>query len=205
MVLTLRRKVQVHPKQHCQAMQLSEYDQGEAYLQGTNVVSVSLLEELRDAADATLVSRAAVALGAHLQKLPAMGATGRAVQQLLMAVMESMSNSHAGLLRLQPCHRVPLVVWDTHSKVLAVSSRSIWAEPDVLLCDRFETAANVVSLVEVTRKLASRPLEVQGASQIAQRLNQLWPYQRSRESWWAGLVGADYVDIWHIQARLNSF
>eukprot|EP00891_Asterochloris_glomerata_P009098 jgi/Astpho2/9098/fgenesh1_pg.00133_%23_93_t len=79
-------------------MQLSEYDQGEAYLQGTNVVSVSLLEELRDAADATL------------------------------------------------------------------------------------TAANVVSLVEVTRKLASRPLEVQGASQIAQRLNQLWPYQRSRES-----------------------
>ena len=58
MVLTLRRKVQVHPKQHCQAMQLSEYDQGEAYLQGTNVVSVSLLEELRDAADATLVGRA---------------------------------------------------------------------------------------------------------------------------------------------------
>ena len=68
-----------------------------------------------------------------------------------MAVLNNMSESHAELLKQQPggC-AMPLVVWDTYSKVLAVSSRSIWAEPDVLLCDRF--AANVVSVIEVTRK-----------------------------------------------------
>ena len=149
------------------------------------------------------MNRAALALGAQLQKLPATGATQHAVQQLLTAVLNSMSESHAGLLSLQPGDHVPLVVWDTHIKVLAVSSTSIWTELDVLLCDRVERAANVVSMIEVPRKLASRTQEVQGALQIAQRLTQLRPYQRSRESWWAGLVGADYVDIWHIQARLN--
>ena len=185
MVLTFGKKVRVR---HCQAMQMSEYEQGEAYLQGTKIVPGSLLEELGDAAEATLVNRAAAALEAQLQKLPATGATVHAVRQLLMAVLNNMSESHAELLWLQPggC-AVPLVVWDTYSKVLAVSSRSIWAEPDVLLCDRFETAANVVSVIEVTRMQTSRTLDEQGAFQISQRLAQLWPYQRSRESWWAGL------------------
>ena len=35
MVLTFGNQVQVHPAQHCQAMELSEYDLGEAYLQDT--------------------------------------------------------------------------------------------------------------------------------------------------------------------------
>ena len=182
-------------------MQLSEYDEGVAYLQGTKVVPITLLEKLGDAADATLGNKAAVALGAQLQKLPAAGAKEHDVQQLVAAVLNNMSESHAGLLSLQPRDRVPLVVWDTHRTGLAVSSSSILAEPGVLLCDRIETAANVVSLVEVTRKLADRVLEVQGALQICQRLTQLWPYQRSRKSWWPGLIGADCVDIWHIQAR----
>ena len=41
---------------------MSEYEQGEAYLQGSKIFPGSLLEELGDAAEATLVNRAAAAL-----------------------------------------------------------------------------------------------------------------------------------------------
>ena len=182
----------------------SENQQGETYLRDTTICSVSLLEELGDAADATLVDNAAVALGAQLQKLPALGDKEEPVQRLLMAVLNNMSESHAELLRQQSGDRRPLLVWDTHSKGLTVSSNSISAKPDVLLCDRFEAAANVVSIVEAKPKLGSRPKEVQAAFQIAQRLAQLHDYQPSRGSWWVGLIGADYVDIWHIQVRLPN-
>ncbi len=182
----------------------SENQQGEMYLRGTKTCSVFLLEELGDAADATLVGNAAMALAAQLQKLPALGDKEEPVQKLLMAVLNNMSESHAELLRQQPGDRHPLLVWDTHSKGLTVSSRSISAKPDALLCDRFEAAANVVSIIEAKPKLGSKPKEVEAAFQIAQRLDQLHEYQPSRGSWWVGLIGADYVDIWNIQARLPN-
>ena len=182
----------------------SDNEQGDAYLRGTKTCSVTLLDELGDAADPTLVANAAVALKAQLQKQPATGEREDPVQHALMAVLRNMSASHAELLRQQPGDRRPFVVWDTHIKGLTVSSRSISAKPDALLCDRFEAAATVVSIIEAKRKLGSRPMEVEAAFQIAQQLSQLETSQPSRGSWWVGLIGADYVDIWHFQARLNS-
>ena len=146
----------------------SRNEQGNEYLRGTKTCFVTLLDELGDAADPTLVASAAIALEAQLQKQPATGEREGPLQQALMAVLKNMSASHAELLRQQPgdrCH--------------------------ALLCDRFEAAANVVSIIEAKCNLGSRSMEVQSAFQIAQRLSQLKPSQPSRRSWWVGLISAD--------------
>ena len=179
-------------------------EQGEEYLSHSKVCSASLLEELGDAADPRLVASAATALEAHLQSRPALGDREEPVQELLIAILENMRESHAELLRQQPGQRQPFLVWDTHSTGLTVSSKAISAKPDVLCCDCFEGASNVVSIIEAKRNLRTRPMQVQGAYQIAQRITQLKPFQPSRGSWWVGLIGADYVEIWHIQVRLKS-
>ena len=154
-----------------QAIQ-SESEQGEALLDSTLTVGASLLGKLDPAADATLVRKAAAALGVQLQKLPAKGDAEYPVQQLLLKVLESTRDSLGELLKLQPGNRKPLVLWDTHQKGLTVGSRAISAKPHVLLCDRYKAAANVVSFFEAKPDLSSRTYQKQGALQIVQQITQ---------------------------------
>ena len=93
------------------------------------MIGASLLGELDPAADATLVSSAAAALGAQLQELPAKGDAEAPVQQFLMKVLESMRVSHTELLKPRLGDRQALVLWDTHKKGLAVGSRAFSAKP----------------------------------------------------------------------------
>lgn len=46
-----------------------------------------------------------------------------------------------------------MLVWDTHLQGLAVSDSSIRAKPDMLLCQGYAEAANVVSVVEAKSSL----------------------------------------------------
>ena len=140
---------------------ITENEQGEAYLSQSELCA-SLLEELGDAADPTVVANTAAALGAQLQKQPAAGDREEPVQELLIAVPKNMSKSHAELLGQQPGGRQPSLVWDTHSTGLTVSSKAISAMPDALLCDRCEGAGIVVSIIEAKKTLRSWSTQVQG-------------------------------------------
>ena len=46
-----------------------------------------------------------------------------------------------------------MIVWDTHTKGLAVSSSSSRAKPDLLLCKEESAAANVVTVLEAKPNL----------------------------------------------------
>lgn len=104
---------------------------------------------------------------------------------------------------LQSCFclhgRAAMLVWDTHLQGLAVSDSSIRAKPDMLLCDTYAEAANVVTVVAAKSTLTEANNHVAVAFQLGQRVEQLQTSQTKRSSWVLAAVGSTSVEIWHIQ------
>ena len=92
-----------------------------------------------------------------------------------------------------------MLVWDTHLQGLAVSDSSIRAKPDMLLCDAYAEAANIVSVVEAKSTLMEANNHIDVAFQLSQRVEQLQRCQANRSSWVLAAVGNTSVEIWLIK------
>ena len=76
-----------------------------------------------------------------------------------------------------------MAVWDMQLKGLAVTDSSIRANLDLLLCDTYTEAANLVSVVKAKSTLAEANNHVDVAFQLQQRVERLRQFQPRRSSW----------------------
>ncbi len=143
--------------------------------------------------DTQALEAAAQSLKQQMENYPVDGSSESPVQKLvnkLFTDMHSGFNLHG---------RAAMLVWDTHLQGLAVSDSSIRAKPDMLLCQGYAEAANVVSVVEAKSSLIEANNRADVAFQLAQRVEQLQRSQKKRSSWVFAAVGNTSVEIWHIK------
>ena len=161
-----------------------------AQLYGAELVHVLL----DDMPDTQALEAAAQSLKQQMENCPVDGSSESPVQKLVIKLFTDM---HSGF----NLHgRAAMLVWDTHLQGLAVSDSSIRAKPDMLLCQGYAEAANVVSVVvEAKSSLIEANNRVDVAFQLAQRVEQLQRSQKKRSSWVFAAVGNTSVEIWHIK------
>lgn len=148
---------------------------------------------LGDMPDIQALEAAAQSLKQQMEDCPVDGSSEGPVQKLVIKLftdMRSGFNRHG---------RAAMLVWDTHLQGLAVSDSSIRAKPDMLLCDAYAEAANIVSVVEAKSSLIEANSHVDVAFQLGQRVEQLQRSQTKRSSWVLAAVGYTSVEIWHIK------
>ena len=143
--------------------------------------------------DTQTLEAAARSLKQQMEDCPVNGNSEGPVQKLVIKLFTDM---HSGF---NVHGHAAMLVWHTHLQGLAVSDSSIRAKPDMLLCDAYAEAANVVSVVEAKSTLAEANNHVDVAFQLGQRVEQLQMSQTKRSSWVLAAVGNTSVEIWHIK------
>ncbi len=167
---------------------------GKALLDSSQLCGPELVHTLLgDMADMTALDIAVRSVKAQMEDCPVDGNTVQPVQKLVVRLftdLQSSSNLDGS---------AAMVMWDTHVKGVTVSDSSIRAKPDLLLCDTYTEAANVVTVVEATNTLAEAHNRVDIAFQLQQRVEQLQRSQPRRSFWVLAAVGNTSVEIWHIK------
>ncbi len=122
---------------------------GKALLRSSELCGPELVDSLLgDMPDTTALDIAVQSLKAQMEFCPVDGNTEEPVQQLIIRLFTDLKSS------FDLDGSAAMVVWDTHLKGLTVSDSSIRAKPDMLLCDTYTEAANVVSVVQAKSTLA---------------------------------------------------
>jgi len=167
---------------------------GKALLDSSQLCGPELVHALLgDMPDTHALEAAAHSVKQQMEDCPVDGRSEEPVQKLVIKLFTDLRSCFS-------LHgRAAMLVWDTHLQGLAVSDSSIRAKPDMLLCDTYAEAANVVSVVEATSTLTEANNHVAVAFQLGQRVKQLQSSQTKRSSWVLAAVGSTSVEIWHIQ------
>lgn len=162
---------------------------GKALLDSWQLCGPELIHALLgDMPDTHALDAAARSLKQQMEDCPVDSKSEQPVQKLVIKLSTDLHScfslhGHAAML-----------VWDTRMQGLAVSDSSVRAKPDMLLCDTYAEAANVVSVMEAKSTLTETNNHVAVAFQLCQRVEQLQSFQTKRSSW---VLAA--VEIWRIQ------
>ena len=144
------------------------HEAGKALLTSSGLCGPQLVDSLLGGMpDTTVLDTAVDSLKAQLELCPVDGNTEEPVQQLIIRLFTDLKSS------FDSDGSAAMVVWDTHLKGLTVSGSSIRAKPDMLLCDTYTEATNVVSVVEAKSTLAEANNHTDVAFQLQQRVQQL--------------------------------
>ena len=167
---------------------------GKALLDSSQLCGPELVHALLgDMPDTHALEAAAQSLKQQMEDCPVDGKLEEPVQKLVVKLFTDLHSCFS-------LHgRAAMLVWDTHLQGLAVSDSSIRAKPDMLLCDTYAEAANVVTVVEAKSTLTEANNHVAVAFQLGQRVEQLQTSQTKRSSWVLAAMGSTSVEIWHIQ------
>ena len=139
-----------------------------------------------------LEAAAAQSLKQQMEDCPVDGKLEEPVQKLVIKLFTDLHSCFS-------LHgRAAILVWDTHLQGLA-SDSSIRAKPDMLLCDTYAEAANIITVVIAKSTLTEANNHVAVAFQLGQRVEQLQSSQTKRSSWVLAAMGSTSVEIWHIQ------
>ena len=168
-------------------------EQGQQVLVNSDVCGAQLVDALlAEMPNAEVMAAAVLSMQQQLEKTPAVGNKEDPVQQLVHSLF---SNLHDGFV---PAGHPAMLIWDTHQKGLTVSDSSLRAKPDLLLCDTYAEAANVVTVVEAKSTLNDPHHYQDVAFQLRQRMEQLYWSQPRRAFWVMAAVGTQYVEIWRM-------